>query len=55
MEAPKLRSEIVREVHEHEVFLAFVNDADAVAFHEWWNDQGFKLFKKWAEDKWTEE
>lgn len=48
MEAPELRTEVTREIAEHEVFLAFNGDSDAVLFYEWWNLVGWKQFEKWA-------
>ena len=47
---PELKDSIVRDIHEHEVFLAFINDADAVAFTEWWHQDGFIAFKQWAKE-----
>jgi len=29
---------------DHEVFLSFINDDDAVAFHEWWAEKGYQSF-----------
>jgi hypothetical protein len=49
VDEPELKREIEREVHEHETFLSWVNDKDAVMFEAWWNTKGFKEFAKWAE------
>lgn len=54
MDEPTLRTEIEREIAEHEVFLSFVNDIDAELFHDWWNAKGFKLFEKWADHEKSE-
>lgn len=48
MEVPELKSEIVREIHDHEIFISFNCDHEAVAFHEWLHLAGFKAFEKWA-------
>lgn len=46
----ELRRELPRQsVAEHEVFMSFVNDADAIQFHEWWNEIGAIRFGKWIE------
>ena len=55
IEEPDLRTTIERDIHEHEVFISFVNDEDAVLFHEWWQAHGWKAFKKWAEHVKSEE
>jgi hypothetical protein len=39
--------QIRREIHEHEVFMGFGNDDDAIAFREWWDDRGAALFQQW--------
>lgn len=49
MELPELRREIIRQVHDHETFIAWVNDKDAEMFEVWWNEKGFAAFAKWAE------
>jgi len=45
---PDSPREIDRSIHEHEIFLSFVNDVDAEMFNDWWNTDGFKAFEKWA-------
>lgn len=37
------------DVAEHEVFMSFVNDAHAVDFQEWWQDEGAVLFNGWMQ------
>ena len=32
---------------EHQVFLAFNGDDEGIAFREWWNNRGAKLFAEW--------
>lgn len=32
---------------EHEIFLSFTNDDDAILFYEWLNSKGKKAFVKW--------
>jgi hypothetical protein len=34
-------------VCEHEVFMSFTNDDDAMSFRTWWDEDGSKLFAKW--------
>ncbi len=51
MEHPKLLTEVYRTVHEHEVFLSFNGDDDAVAFIRWWNDRGLNMFAKWTDNE----
>lgn len=34
-------------VAEHEVFMSFNNDDDAIAFQDWWNAEGAAAFGKW--------
>lgn len=48
MDEPTLRTEVERMIHDHEVFLSFVNDSDAELFHEWWNATGWESFRDWA-------
>lgn len=33
-------------VAEHEVFMSFNNDGDALAFREWWDEKGAVLFQE---------
>ena len=42
---------IDREIHEHEVFLSFVNDRDAELFEQWMDDFGEHLFTRYLEQK----
>ena len=35
------------EVAEHEVLMAFNGDADALAFRDWWHEQGATIFGEW--------
>jgi hypothetical protein len=46
---PTIDRQIVREVAEHEVFLSFLHDSDAVMFQDWWNIKGSALWLKWAD------
>lgn len=39
------------DVADHEVFLSFRNDDDAIFFREWWNDVGVKAFAKWLDKR----
>lgn len=41
-------NEVITEPGGHEVFLAFINDAGAEAFHDWWGRYGCELFETWA-------
>jgi hypothetical protein len=55
MSEPFTKVEILKmyppqEVAEHEVFLAFHGDSDAVAFVEWWHAEGAGLFGEWIND-----
>lgn len=45
---PELKTEATYSVAEHEVLMSFVNDSDAVLFHEWWHDIGCREFLKWV-------
>lgn len=38
-----------REIHfaEHEILLSFYDDTGAIAFHEWWYEEGAEIFGKW--------
>lgn len=38
-------------VADHEVFMSFVNDQDAIDFQEWWWESGAVEFQKWRESK----
>lgn len=51
IEQPIMPREIRREIHEHEILLAFRDDPDAVLFNEWWNATGWSLFEAWAAQK----
>lgn len=46
---PTIESEARYRVAEHEIYLSFVNDSDAVMFHDWWNQKGVDLWRKWAD------
>lgn len=35
------------DVAEHEVFMEFGCDLDAILFREWWGGAGFAAFKRW--------
>lgn len=39
--------EVRRHAADHEVFMSFNGDSDAVAFREWWDDEGAKRFGAW--------
>lgn len=34
-------------VADHEVLMAFNGDPDAIAFRDWWEEQGAEVFAKW--------
>ena len=38
---------IDRDIHEHEVFLSFVNDEDAMHFDDWFRNEGLMAFLSW--------
>lgn len=40
---------LIVDVPEHEVVLSFNDDAGAYCFHEWWLDEGQKLFDKYSQ------
>lgn len=44
-----IETEMVTRCAEHEIFLSFVNDDDAVLFYEWMNSKGGKAFLKWRD------
>mgnify|MGYP001563449615 CR=1 FL=1 len=35
-------------VFEHHILLAFNDDLDAERFDDWWNNEGWDAFQKWA-------
>ena len=37
------------EVADYQVFMSFVNDEDALAFREWWEQFGAVGFQRWLE------
>lgn len=39
---PEFATEMTRSLYEHEVYLRFVDDEYAFAFHEWWHWGGGK-------------
>lgn len=39
---------------EHELFLSFTNDDDAVLFYEWLNSKGTEAFLKWRSKRLAE-
>lgn len=43
--------QVVREVHEHEVFFTFANDDDAYAFAEWMEQRGNADFRAFLEER----
>ncbi len=43
------------DVAEHEVLMAFNNDADAISFREWWSRGGAVMFGAWLEEMQAEE
>lgn len=47
MDWPTILDEVRLQPAEHQVFLSFINDEDAVSFREWWEAEGFKEFEKW--------
>ena len=44
---PDIKSEARYTVAEHEVLLSFIEDLDALKFHDWVNGDGWKEFEKW--------
>lgn len=36
-------------VAEHEVFMSFNGDSEALDFQEWWDDEGKAVFETWRE------
>ena len=48
VQLPDMPREIRREIHEHEILLAFNGDEDARLFYEWWNTQGSEDLEMWA-------
>lgn len=46
-----LNRQITRDVHEHEIFMSFLNDEDAAFFDEWWNGDGSVLFQKFLDTR----
>lgn len=45
---PLIERDIHIEIPDHQVLLSFVNDEDAVKFHEWWNKKGYKQFEQFC-------
>lgn len=43
--------EITHRIAEHEVLLSFYDDEAALAFREWWEDEGSALFKKFCGER----
>lgn len=50
MKEPCLPREVERECADHEVFMSFQNDSDAILFREWFAVKGWPAFKKWSEE-----
>ncbi len=46
-----LKDNIEREINEHEVFLSFNSDDGALAFYNWWNDEGEYIFNNYVNKK----
>jgi len=44
-----------QDVADHEVFMSFTNDADALRFREWWEEQGTSAFGGWLSLKYPKE
>jgi len=42
---------IERKLPDHEVLMAFYDDAGAYAFAEWWDAEGSELMRKWMKTK----
>ena len=40
--------EVKHRVEDHEVFMSFYDDEYALAFREWWDDEGTVLFQKFC-------
>lgn len=36
-------------VADHEMFMSFNSDSEALAFFDWWHDKGSSAFAKWLE------
>lgn len=47
---PDIPDQIERDIADHEVFLSFNGDSDAILFREWFAVKGWPAFKKWAEE-----
>ena len=41
---------IDRDIHDHEVFMAFNDDDGAIAFRMWWKNEGSESFDNWFKD-----
>jgi hypothetical protein len=46
---PTVEREVRYRVAEHEVFLSFLQDADAAMFQDWWNVKGSAQWLRWAD------
>jgi len=42
---------ITRDIHEHEVLFSFNDDAQSLAFYDWWREEGIEAFTKYANAK----
>jgi hypothetical protein len=49
MDDVDLPDTITREIHDHEVLLAFNGDTQAEAFLDWWGEEGLQAFKNFTD------
>lgn len=49
-ERVEFKRETCRDIHEHEVFMAFYDDKGAEMFYYWWAEEGSELFNKYYEE-----
>lgn len=47
----EIQHSFVRHVAEHEVLLSFLDDEAALAFQEWWADEGYVQFAKFCDSQ----
>lgn len=38
-------------VPDHVVLMSFNGDPDAIAFHDWWHEQGAVAFNRWLKER----
>ena len=44
------KRDVLREIHDHEIYMSFVDDYGAMLFDRWWYAEGEKAFQKWANE-----